>query len=114
MAHRSERGYLVRPGGGPLVAFVPHPEIASWWFRTHPCTMIVVCPFCKSPAGEPCRGRDGFTADTHTDRRSAARDKLGNVEASVGIVLDLQLRLARRGVLKAGEAPAAASIEDES
>ena len=96
MPHRAERGYAVRPGGGPLIAFVPHPEVAGWWFRTDVCVLIIACPYCKSPAGEPCRGREGFSALTHSDRRAAGKEHRGRVEEALGIVFDLQLRLVRR------------------
>lgn len=96
MPTRSERGYLVRPTGGALIAFVPHPDVAGWWFRTRPAVIVAACPDCKSPAGTPCRGEEGYLSDTHVTRRATAEDKIKRFEASVAIVLDVQLKLRRR------------------
>lgn len=95
MARRSERGYIVRAGGA-LIAFVPHPEIPTWWFRLHPCVLMVSCSVCKSKISEPCRSRTNWLSDTHWQRRSESVDKVQKTEKALGLVFDIQLRLAMR------------------
>lgn len=47
------------------------------YMRTHPCVLHVACPYCKAPAGMPCKGADlrsnAPTSQTHHKRREALR-----------------------------------------
>lgn len=88
---RSERTYAVH-AGSERWAFVPHPEIAGWWFRCHPSVLIVRCEFpgCGAERGQPCKDEDGYHMWTHYVRRQAAKRGVTNLEFAHGIVMNIE------------------------
>jgi hypothetical protein len=85
---RSHRTYAVR-AGAERWAFIPHPEVAGWWFRAHPAVLVAVCPHCKAPIGHPCKGVDGYVIFAHYQRRQAARDGVMKLDYALGLVIEL-------------------------
>lgn len=85
---RSQRTYTVRVGA-EFWAFIPHPEVSGWWFRAHPCVLVVACPSCKAPLGHPCKGSDGYVIFTHYHRRQAAREGVAKLDYALGVVIEL-------------------------
>lgn len=88
---RSERVYAVHAAGEHW-AFVPHPEIAGWWFRCHLSVLVVGCsyPGCGAKRGQPCKSADGYKTETHVDRRDAAQKGVANLRFAHGIVMNIE------------------------
>jgi len=53
--------------------FVKVPDERGRYLLTDRSVIEVECPVCRSARGEPCRGRQGYNADTHFLRRSRYR-----------------------------------------
>ncbi len=65
---RARHAYIVTP----QVAFVQHPHVPGSWVRTHPCVLLVACPFCRAKSRQLCRNADEeIIAYTHHLRRRA-------------------------------------------
>lgn len=71
-------GKAMRVYRGPMVAFIPHPNIHGAWVRVHPCVTEVACPHCGAGVGELCHstiaGRR--TVTNHYKRAWAAQEAL--------------------------------------
>lgn len=91
---RSERTYAVYAvhAGSERWAFVPHPEIAGWWFRCHPSVLVARCdyPGCGAERGQPCKNSNGYRSQTHATRRSDARQGVGRLQYAHGIVMNIE------------------------
>lgn len=62
--------------------FVPDPSLRGRYILTDRAVAIVACPQCKSIPGEPCKGRNGYWAGTHADRRTKVKWRERNAVAS--------------------------------
>ncbi len=87
---RSQRTYAFR-SGSERWAFVPHPEVAGWWFRLHPAVLVAACPFphCGAVPGAPCKNKNGYVNFLHWDRRMAAKEGVAKLDFAVGVVVEL-------------------------
>jgi hypothetical protein len=89
---RSQRTYAFR-AGSERWAFIPHPEVAGWWFRAHPSVLVIACPYCKAPIGHPCKSStEGYVIFTHYNRRQAARDGVAKLDYTLGVVVEIGKR----------------------
>lgn len=59
----------------PHWAFVAVPDERARYVRTERCVTEVWCPTCKAARGEPCKGKQGYTAGCHYKRRDLARQQ---------------------------------------
>lgn len=84
---RSSRVYAFRAGSEKW-AFVPHPLVADWWFRTDLSVLVVRCAEegCGAEPGVPCRSNGVYRGGTHWKRRRDARDRVQNLDYAMGIV----------------------------
>lgn len=57
--------------------FVAVPDESGRYLRTSKAVALVGCPWCKSIAGEPCKGRNGYTGMTHAVRENLRKQKHG-------------------------------------
>ncbi len=68
MAARPNRAFIFNSG----LAFIPHPNISTWWVRSHPSVLLAACPGCKAAVGDFCRNSKGsIVFYTHYVRRRA-------------------------------------------
>lgn len=94
---RSERTYAIRAGSEKW-AFVPHPEVASWWFRCDLSVLVVRCPYtgCGAEKGQPCKNEDSYHAWTHHVRRTEAKRSVSKLDLAHGIVMNIENPRRRR------------------
>jgi hypothetical protein len=65
---RPNRAYIFSGG----LAFIPHPNISTWWVRSHPSVLLAACPSCKAAVGKFCQNSKGVIVFyTHYVRRKA-------------------------------------------
>lgn len=57
--------------------FVAVPDECGRYLRTTKSVSLVECPYCKSIAGEPCKGRHGYTGMTHVVRENLRKQRFG-------------------------------------
>lgn len=57
--------------------FVAVPDESGRYLRTSKAVALVECEHCKSIAGEPCKGRNGYTGMTHMTRERLHKQKYG-------------------------------------
>lgn len=88
---RSQRTYAVH-AGSERWAFIPHPEISGWWFRSHVSVLIAACPVsgCGAEKGQPCKHNGNYVTWTHYPRREAAKRGAGELEFAHGIVMNIE------------------------
>lgn len=96
--------------------FVKVPDEYGRYVRTAYSVALVDCPYCKSPAGVPCKGQyDRYTGSSHAYRHVAAKRML----MEMGVNINSACRnseehpVLREDILHTDE-PAAAQPDDKS